>query len=158
MRRRCSRDALGGCGRAGLGVRYGPRGFCPRPRRGFPRCAASGSSAFLRFRSGAVAAARSSGSSPVRLPPFRAARSPGSWFGGPPSAVLLPGWVFRLSVPALMRPLVPGSPLTRSRSSQVPWPVRQLKSPRSRGLSIFQKFRELYGFILNSVYFLCTNS
>ena len=61
-------------------------GLSPGPRRGFPRFAASVLClAFLRRRRfSVIAGLRSTGCAPVRLPPFRAARSPGSWFGGPP--------------------------------------------------------------------------
>ena len=110
MRRRCSRDDLG------CSVR--PAGFSPPATAQFPPVRGQRScSAFLRCRRFLLrwlAGARSTGCSLVRLPPFRAARSPGSWFGGPPFGGAAPGWVFRPSVSgALTRPLVPGSPLTQ---------------------------------------------
>jgi hypothetical protein len=93
----------------------------------------------LRRGCGVSPAARSTGCvPPVRLPPF----SGGAVCRGPGLAVRLRRCCSRVGVPALgcaalMRPRSAGSPLAVCCCGhQVPWPVRQLKSPRYRGLSI----------------------
>ena len=152
MRRRCGRGDIGSvrssCSRwsrfGRRGWRPGPGAVSPGSRPAFARCrfgavrwqvvaVRSGQS-----RCGVGAAARSTGWFPrsVSRPCGGAVcRGPGSAarFRGP-----APGLSFRPSVCGANAPSVRRSLLTqRSSSHQVPWPVRQLKSPRYRGLSIF---------------------